>query len=297
MPRITLQPAGDHRDYDDPISGRALAEDISPGLARNAVGMTVDGTLCDLATVLDRDCSVRIVTAMKGEKESDADALMLIRHSCAHVMAEAIQRVVPGVQLVYGPPLETGFYYDMAMPDDRPISSEDFAAIEAEMTAIIKEDRPFTRYELPIEDGMTKLRGEGSKYKLDNAERAVEAGSDALSWYATGERRARDWEDLCRGPHVPSTGRIGAFKMMSDRIASYWKGDAKRAIVSPACTAPRSPIKQAAEASTSTMLEEAKKRDHRVLGKQLRLFHIDDEGRPGPRALDAERRDGAPGTR
>src|SRR6185503_1754711 len=127
------------------------------------------------------------ITAMDRKTgESSPDALYLIRHSAAHVMAEAIQRIIPGVQLVYGPPLETGFYYDMAVPAERPLRAEDFAAIEAEMAKIIAEDRPFTRYEMPVNDGMSKLKGEASKYKIDNAQRAVEAGSDKLSWYATG---------------------------------------------------------------------------------------------------------------
>jgi threonyl-tRNA synthetase len=160
----------------------------------------------------------------------------------------------------------------MFVPDDRPISADDFEAIEKEMASIIAEDRNFTRYEKPVAEGMAKLNDEGSKYKLDNAERAVEAGSDQLSWYATGEP-GTNWEDLCRGPHVPSTGRIGAFKIMSV-ASSYWHGDAnsdRLTRVYGTAFADKKQLKGHLE-----MLEESRKRDHRVLGKQLKLFHIDE---------------------
>ena len=165
-----------------------MAADIGPGLARDAVGARINGTLSDLATPIDTDAEVSIVTARRRSGETDSDALLLIRHSCAHVMAEAIQRVVPGVELVYGPPLETGFYYDMHVPEGRPLSADDFETIERRMAEIIAEDRPFTRSELPVEEGMVKLQAEGSKYKIDNAQRAVAGGAATLSWYATGER-------------------------------------------------------------------------------------------------------------
>ena len=184
----------------------------------------MDGELCDLSATIDRDSHVSIVTSGSKKDEPVTETLELVRHSCAHVMAEAIERVVPGAQLVYGPPTDQGFYYDIRFPEDRPLSSDDFPAIEKEMAAIIGEDRPFTRYELDTDSGLEKVRGEGSKYKIDNAERAIEAGSDRLSWYATGEP-GENWEDLCLGPHVPSTGKIGAFKLMSVASA-YWHGDA-----------------------------------------------------------------------
>ncbi len=275
MPSITL-PDGTVRSYDRPLTCAELAADISPGLARVAIGARVNDELCDLGRTIDADARVAIVTAVKG-KTPDADALMLIRHSCAHVMAEAIQRVVPGVQLVYGPPLETGFYYDMSVPDDRPLTSDDFEAIEAEMAKIIAEDRPFTRVELPVDLGIRKLESEGSKYKLDNAERAVAGGADALSWYVTGTPGA-DWEDLCRGPHVPSTGRIGAFRILS-LAASYWHGDASSdslTRVYGTAFVDRKQLTQHLE-----LLEEARRRDHRVIGRQLKLFHVDESVGPG----------------
>ncbi|MFM1936793.1 MAG: Threonine--tRNA ligase [Planctomycetota bacterium] len=271
MPRITL-PDGSVKEFSAPVTAAEVAASIGAGLAKAAVGAKVDGELRDLATVLDRDCALAIVTPKKREGGPDADALFLIRHSTAHVMAEAIQKLFPHVKLVYGPPLETGFYYDISFEGGKAISTDDFPAIEAEMARIIAENRPFTRYEMPAAAGMEKLHAEGSKFKVDNAERAREAGSTTLTWYATGTPGA-NWEDLCRGPHVPSTGKIGAFKVMS-LASSYWKGDEtldRLTRVYGTAFATKEEL-----AAHLTQLDEAKKRDHRVLGKQLRLFHIDE---------------------
>lgn len=276
MVRVTL-PDGSVKEFEGPVTVLAVAEAIGSRLAKAAVGAKVDGELTDLTTTIDRDASVAIITEKTREGEHDPDALFLVRHSAAHVMAEAIQRIVPGAELVYGPPLDTGFYYDIAFPEDRPLREGDFEAIEKEMASIIKEDRRFTRYEMPVSEGMTKLKGEGSKYKIDNAERAVEVMSKngdggALSWYATGEP-GKDWEDLCRGPHVPSTGRIGAIKVMS-LASSYWHGDEnsdRLTRVYGTAFFSKKDLNEHLE-----RLEEAKKRDHRVLGKQLQLFHIDE---------------------
>jgi len=276
MPQLTL-PDGSVRTYEGPVTARRVAEDIGPRLAEAALGCKVDGQLTDLGVELARDCELSIVTAHRRDKTADTDALWLLRHSCAHVMAEAIQRVVPGVQLVYGPPVDGGFYYDLAVPAERPLSTRDFEAIEREMAAIVAEDRPFVRYELECEEGLARLRAEGNKYKVDNAERAVAAakGSSAdavLSFYATGAP-GKDWEDLCRGPHVPSTGRIGAFRVMS-LASSYWHGDeTSDRLIRVYGTA--FATQQELDAHVE-QLEEAKKRDHRVIGKQLRLFHIDE---------------------
>ena len=272
MPRITL-PDGSERRYEGSTTPAEVAADIGPGLAKSALGAIIDGTLSDLDTSIDADCALALVTAKTREGEPDANGLFLLRHSAAHVMAEAITNLFPGVQLVYGPPVEQGFYYDMAFPDGATISSEDFERIESEMKRIVKEDRPFTRYEMPAGPGLEKLREEGSKYKVDNAERAIEAGSTELSWYATGAP-GTDWEDLCRGPHVPSTGRIGAFKVMN-LASSYWHGDEnsdRLTRVYGIAFADKKQLKRHLQ-----LLEEAKKRDHRVLGKQLRLFHIDEQ--------------------
>ena len=271
MPDIRL-PDGSVRSYDRTVTAAEVARDIGAGLAKAALGAKIDGELSDLARRLDRDCALAIVTPKTRDGAADADALSLIRHSTAHVMAEAIGRLFPHAKLVYGPPLETGFYYDIAFEGGRPISTDDFPAIEAEMAKIVAENRAFTRYELPFDEGFEKLRREGSKLKLDNAERAREAGSERLSWYATGTPGS-NWEDLCRGPHVPSTGRIGAFKVTS-LASSYWKGDEsldRLTRVYGTAFATKDEL-----AAHLAQLEEARKRDHRVLGKQLRLFHIDE---------------------
>lgn len=271
MPRITL-PDGSIRDYDGPTSAAAVAADIGPGLAKAALGAKINGSLTDLTTEIDQDVELALVTAKTREGGTDQDALYLLRHSCAHVMAEAIQTLFPGTELVYGPPVENGFYYDMAFPEGTAISTEDFERIEAEMARIIKEDRPFCRYEMPAGPGFDKLRDEGSKYKIDNAERAIEAGSSELSWYVTGEA-GTNWEDLCRGPHVPSTGRIGAFKIMN-LASSYWHGDENSDRLTRVYGV-AFPDKKQLKAYLE-QLEEAKKRDHRLLGKQLKLFTIDE---------------------
>ncbi len=271
MPKITL-PNGSIKEFQGPVTALAVAESIGSRLAKAAVGAKVNGELADLSATIDRDATVAIITEKTRAGEHDPDALYLLRHSTAHVMAEAIQRVVPGAMLVYGPPLDTGFYYDIAFPADRPLREGDFEAIEKEMAGIVAEDRRFTRYELPLAEGMDKLRGEASKYKLDNAQRAADAGSDRLSWYATGEP-GKHWEDLCRGPHIPSTGRIGAFKIMS-LASSYWHGDENSDRLTRVYGTAFFSKKDLDD--HLNRIEEAKKRDHRLLGRQLDLFHIDD---------------------
>lgn len=281
MPRITL-PDGTVKEFTGPVSALQVAQSIGERLARAAVGAKINGELSDLSTIISSDAAVAIVTEKTREGWQDPDALFLCRHSAAHVMAEAIQRIVPGAKLVYGPPLDTGFYYDIAFPEDRPLREGDFEAIEREMAAIIKEDRPFTRYEMDYEAGLDKLMAEGSKYKLDNAERAIEAmktggtpvppQQQRLSWYVTGTP-GQHWEDLCRGPHVPSTGRIGAIKIMS-LASSYWHGDETSDRLTRVYGTAFFSKKDLDE--HLHRLDEAKMRDHRVLGKQLQLFHIDE---------------------
>ena len=156
MPKITL-PDGSSRQYDAPTTAAQVAADIGPGLAKAALGAKVDGQLCDLSTTLDRDCALALVTPKSRDGQVDADALSMLRHSCAHIMAEAIAKLFPGTMLVYGPSLESGFYYDMAFPSGRAPSTDDFAAIESEMAKIIAENRTFTRSDLSLDAGLALL--------------------------------------------------------------------------------------------------------------------------------------------
>jgi threonyl-tRNA synthetase len=281
MPTVNITlPDGKVLSFDGPVTGLGVAERIGARLAKDALGVKVDGELRDLSAVIDRDAAVSIVTYKGRDGVVSADALKLVRHSAAHIMAEAIGRVVPGALLVYGPALEDKFYYDIKFPEERPLREGDFAKIEEEMGRIVGEDRKFTRYEINPEEGLVRLKQEGNKYKVDNAERAMVAASgsslgtrhSALSFYATGTP-GKDWEDLCRGPHVPSTGRIGAIKVLS-LASSFWHGDENsdrltRVYGTAFAT-------QAEMDAYFALKEEAAKRDHRVLGRQLHLFHIDE---------------------
>jgi len=299
MPTITL-PNGDKKSFDKPVSARDVAASIGAGLAKAAIGAKIDGELRDLSTMIDKDVALAIVTAPKPGQAASPDALYLMRHSAAHVMAEAIQDVIgKEVLLAYGPPTDTGFFYDMYVPEGKKISSDHFDAINNRMAEIIKEDRPFTRYEMETDPAFEKLKDEGNKYKADNAFRALSKQGDGpasspddgnslvihtrwgnfivpkaglLTFYVTGER-GKNWEDLCRGPHVPSTSRIGAARVMS-LASAYWHGDENSdRLIRVYGTA------FATQAELDEYLkqrEEAAKRDHRVIGKNLRLFHIDE---------------------
>ena len=301
MPIITL-PDGSKKSFDKPVSGKDVALSIGPGLAKAALGVKINGELKDLSTLIDQDVAISIVTERDRQKVLDKDGLFLIRHSAAHVMAEAIQDVVgKDVQLAYGPPTDTGFFYDMYVPEGKKISSDQFEAINKRMAEIIKENRDFTRYEIGGGDGLQKLKSEGNKYKVDNAERAMgmpssvykgaksafsgtapfggeaedtaRKGGATLSFYANGAP-GKNWEDLCRGPHVPSTGRIGA-AIVTSLASSYWHGDenSDRLIRVYGTAFPT----QAELDEYLKQKEEASKRDHRVIGKHLRLFHIDED--------------------
>ena len=262
-------PDGTLLDVADGSSTADVATAIGPGLARAAIAgrHTVNGqcTIVDLARPLPGDCELSILTA----SDEDPASLQILRHSTAHVMAEAICALFPQTKLVYGPPLEDGFYYDLDL--DRPITPDDFERIEAEMARIIKEDRTFCRYEMSRAEAAGKLRDEGNRYKIDNAERAE---GDTLSFYVTGERRGKDFEDLCRGPHVPSTGRIKAFKLRQVS-RSHYRGDVKDTPLQRVYGTAF--FKKSSLKEYFTRLEEAKKRDHRVLGRELELFAINDK--------------------
>jgi threonyl-tRNA synthetase len=288
MPQITL-PDGSVKTYAGPVSPRKIAEDIGPRLAEATIGARVNGALQDLMQPINRDAQVRLVTRPRLDKQGrtrgdhDADALYLLRHSTAHVMAEAILRLFPKAQLAYGPPVDSGFYYDIAL--DTPISTNDFPRIEEEMRKIASENRPFTRYHLSGMQGMTKLHHEGNKYKIDNARRALDGGAELLSWYVTGAfdpgksnglPMPGQFEDLCQGPHVPNTSIIadGAFKVTSV-AQSHWHGDIKsdkfQRIYGTAF------FSQADLDAYLEQLEQARARDHRVIGQKLGLFTIDEQ--------------------
>ena len=272
MIKITL-PNGAVKEFEAAsVTGRQVAEAIGPRLAKDALGAVVNGELRDLSAPITADAAVAIVTPANRSGEADANALFLMRHSAAHVMAEAITRLFPQTKLAYVPPVEQGFYYDMEL--EHKLTAEDFVKIEAEMAKIVAEDRKFTRYEMTPAEALPKLEREGNPYKVDNAQRAMEGVADksaaVISFYATGEP-GKNWEDLCRGPHVPSTGRIGAYKVMSV-AGAYWHGDETKQQLQRVYGVAFATAKELE--THINALEEAKKRDHRVIGKQMSLFTI-----------------------
>jgi threonyl-tRNA synthetase len=264
MLKITL-PNGAVKEFDaSSVTALQVAESIGPRLAKDALGAVIDGQLADITTPITKDSTLALVTS-----KDEANTLYLTRHSAAHIMAEAITRLFPQTKLAYGPPVDTGFYYDLEL--DHKLTADDFTKIEEEIKKILAEDRRFTRYELPKDAAIDKLNKEGNPYKLDNAERALAADANAvISFYATGEP-GKNWEDLCRGPHVPSTGRVGAIKVMSV-AGAYWHGDETKQQLQRVYG-----IAFPTQKELDTYLnqvEEAKKRDHRVIGKQMGLFTI-----------------------
>ena len=270
--KVTL-PDGKGMEMSAGATAAEVAQTLGPRLARSAVGgkVTFNGKseIVDLRQPLPGDCTLKILTA----SDDEADSLYVLRHSAAHVMAEAICALFPDTQLVYGPPVEDGFYYDIDLP--RSITPEDFSRIEQRMQEIIKADRPFHRYDMPREEGMAKLRAEGSRYKLDNAERAA---GDTLSFYVTGENCGQDFEDLCRGPHLPSAGFIKAFKVRQVS-GSHYRGDIKEQALQRVYGTAF--FKKSSLEAYLKRMEEARRRDHRVLGRELDLFVISDEVGPG----------------
>jgi len=241
-------------------TAKQIAEQIDAALAKAAVAARLDGKVVDLSTPITNDANVQIITANEDE------GLAIMRHSCAHVMAEAICSIWATTKLVYGPTVEDGFYYDVDL--DEPIRPDDFARIEQEMQEIVSADKPFIRRQMSKAEALAKLAGD--KYKVDNINRA---DSDTISFYSHGD----GFEDLCRGPHVPSTGRVGSFKIMSV-AGAYWHGDPTQKMLQRVYGTAWA-TKQELD-DYLTRLEEAKRRDHRVLGKQLDLFSFNEAG-PG----------------
>src|SRR5919107_5584218 len=261
---ITLTfPDGAQRPYAPGSTGRAIAEGIARSLAKRTVAMALDGALADLGDPIERDARIEFVS------RDDPRALELIRHDAAHVLAEAVQALYPGTQVTIGPVIENGFYYDFARPE--PFTPEDFPAIEAKMREIIARDKPFTKELWSREKARQVFRDKGESFKLELID-AIPEGED-LKIYAQGE-----WFDLCRGPHMTSTGKIGsAFKLM--KVAgAHWRGDSRNPMLTR--------IYGTAWANQDDLdryikqLEEAERRDHRRLGREMDLFHFQEEG-PG----------------
>ncbi len=259
-PVIVTLPDGAERPFPGPVTGAEIALSISKSLAKEALAIRIDGQLRDLSFLVTTNAQVSLVT------RSDEEALDLIRHDAAHVMAEAVQALYPGTQVTIGPAIANGFYYDFARPT--PFTPDDMQKIEAKMREIVAANRPFTREEWPRAQAITYFQDKGEKYK---AELITALPNDAaISIYRQGE-----WLDLCRGPHLPSTAKVGtAFKLM--RLAgAYWRGDHRNEMLQRIYgTAWRDDKELKAHL---TQLEEAERRDHRRLGKEMDLFHLQEE--------------------
>ena len=257
MPLITL-PDGAQRSFPEPLTAQAIAESIGAGLARSALAAKIDDRLVDLSSIITDDCRVALIT------ERDPEGLQLMRHSCAHLLAMAVKQLYPAAQVTIGPNVDDGFFYDFAF--ERPFTPDDLAKIEARMKALVGQDIPLQRSEMPRDEAIALFESLGEHYKCEIIR---DLPSDAvISLYRQG-----DFIDLCRGPHVPSTGRIKAFKLMK-LAGAYWRGDSRNAMLQRiygTCW----PDDKSLTAHL-TRLEEAGKRDHRKLGAQLDLFHFDD---------------------
>jgi threonyl-tRNA synthetase len=261
MPNIRL-PDGSQKSFPGPVTAAEVAQSIGAGLARAALAAKVDGKLVDLSHRIETDADLAIVTPKSPE------GLDILRHSTSHLMAQAVQELFPGAQVTIGPVIENGFYYDFSYK--RPFTPEDLAAIEKKMGEIVKQDLPVHRKVMARDEAVKFFRSIGEKYKAEII--AAIPDKEAISLYGQG-----NWIDLCRGPHVPSTGKLKVFKLM--RVAgAYWRGDSKNEMLQRIYgTAWATKEEQDAYLK---MLEEAEKRDHRTLGTQLDLFHMQQEA-PG----------------
>ncbi len=261
MPAIRL-PDGSIRQFDAPVSVAAVAASIGPGLAKAALAGKVDGKLVDTSFLIDGDADLAIVT------DKDPEGLEVLRHSTAHLLAYAVKALFPEAQVTIGPVIDDGFYYDFSF--HRPFTPEDLAAIEAKMTELAKKDEPVTRRLLPRDDAVAYFKSIGEHYKAEII--ASIPSNEDISLYSEGA-----FTDLCRGPHVPSTGKLKVFKLMK-LAGAYWRGDSKNEMLQR--------IYGTAWAKKDdldaylTRIEEAEKRDHRKLGRTLDLFHQQDEA-PG----------------
>src|SRR6266704_6518468 len=256
-------PDGARREYPQNITGLDIAKGISPSLAKRTVAMALDGEIADLADPIERDAKIEFLT------REDPRALELIRHDAAHVLAEAVQALWPGTQVTIGPVIENGFYYDFFR--NQPFTPEDFEAIEKKMREIIARDKAFTKEVWPREEAKRVFQDKGELFKVELIDAIPE--DQEIKIYKQG-----DWFDLCRGPHMTSTGKIGsAFKLM--KVAgAYWRGDSNREMLSRIYGTAFA--KQEELDAYLKQLDEAEKRDHRKLGREMDLFHFQEEA-PG----------------
>ncbi|WP_419760166.1 threonine--tRNA ligase [Acidisoma sp.] len=259
MPAITL-PDGSVRHFAGPVTGTTVAADIGPGLARAALAMKLDGKLVDLSREIEQDAAVTFVT------RKDPEALEMIRHDTAHVLAEAVQSLFPGTQVTIGPSIENGFYYDFAR--NEPFTLEDLPAIEARMREIIARNAPFRREVWDRDEAIAFFQSKGERYKAELIQDLPV--TETITLYAQG-----DWIDLCRGPHMRGTGDVGTAFKLQKVAGAYWRGDHRNAMLSRIYgTAWRD---QKELDAYLKMLEEAERRDHRRIGKAMDLFHMQQE--------------------
>jgi threonyl-tRNA synthetase len=262
MPDIRL-PDSSVRSYDAPLSGGDIAADIGKGLARDALAVRIDGELKDLGTLIENDAEIAIVTG------ADPEGLELLRHDAAHVMAEAVKELYPDTQVTIGPAIENGFYYDFAR--EQPFAPEDLERIEARMREIVKRDESITREVWDRDEAIGFFRGQGEEYKAEIIE-SIPPG-ESITLYRQGA-----FIDLCRGPHLPSTGRLGTAFKLTKLAGAYWRGDSRNQMLQRIYGTAWASEKQLK--SYLHQLEEAERRDHRRLGREMDLFHFQDEA-PG----------------
>ena len=259
MITLTL-PDGATQQFDKPLTGIAFAESISKSLAKKALALKINGEAVDLATVIDSDCEIAVLTA------SDEEGVDLMRHDCAHILAEAVQELYPDTQVTIGPVIENGFYYDFAR--ETPFSLDDLEKIEVRMRDIVDRDEEIIREVWNRDEAIAHFRDIGEIYKADIIA-SIPAGED-VSIYRQG-----DWKDLCRGPHLPSTGKLGKAFKLTKLAGAYWRGDSNNEMLQRiygTCWGNEKDLK-----SYLHMVEEAEKRDHRKLGRDMDLFHLQEE--------------------
>ncbi|MFL2945367.1 MAG: threonine--tRNA ligase [Parvibaculales bacterium] len=259
MITLTL-PDGSTRDVEAPVTGLEFAASISKSLAKKALALKIDGTVVDLATEIDRNCELAVITA------DDDEGIELMRHDCAHVMAQAVQELFPGTQVTIGPVIEDGFFYDFAR--ETPFSLDDLETIEKRMHDIVGRNEPIIREVWDRAEAIAHFREIGEVYKAEII--ADIPGEEAITVYRQG-----DWKDLCRGPHLPSTGKLGKAFRLTKLAGAYWRGDSNNEMLQRiygTCWANEKQLK-----AYLTMIEEAEKRDHRKIGREMGLFHLQEE--------------------